>query len=70
MAKSHAHSTSVSAAVTAQQAPVGPWVWTHVSARYVGPMVKALITDVRRIYPNTIVARDFDVIDIPFKKEV
>jgi len=33
-------------------------------------MVKTLITDVRRIFPNTTVARDLDIINIPFKKEV
>ncbi|MBZ5984830.1 MAG: ribonuclease Z [Leuconostoc gelidum] len=70
LAKSHAHSTSVNAAMAAHNAQVDKLVLTHLSARYIGPMVKTLITDVRRIFPNTTVARDFDVIDIPFKKEV
>ncbi|WP_220738919.1 ribonuclease Z [Leuconostoc miyukkimchii] len=68
LAKSHAHSTSVNAANVAKRANVEKLVLTHLSARYIGPMFKSLITDVRYIFPNTIIARDFDVIDIPFKK--
>lgn len=32
-------------------------------------MVKTLVADVRKIFPNTVVARDLDVIDVPFKKD-
>lgn len=70
MARAHAHSTSVTAANIAKKAHVDKLVLTHLSARYIGPMVKTLITDVRRIFPNTTVARDLDIINIPFKKEV
>ena len=69
MARAHAHSTSVNAANSARRAQVDKLILTHLSARYIGPLVKILISDVRRIFKNTIVARDLDLIDIPFKKE-
>ncbi|MHA7982425.1 ribonuclease Z [Leuconostoc mesenteroides] len=69
MAKAHAHSTSANAASVARRAHVNKLVLTHLSARYIGPMVKELIHDVRRNFANTYVARDFDIIDIPFKKD-
>lgn len=70
MARAHAHSTSINAANVARKAQVGKLVLTHLSARYVGPLVKNLIQDVRKVFPNTYVARDLDVIEIPFKKEI
>ncbi|HBP97455.1 ribonuclease Z [Leuconostoc lactis] len=69
MARAHAHSTSVNAANTARRAHVDKLILTHLSARYIGPMVKTLVADVRKIFPNTVVARDLDVIDVPFKKD-
>jgi len=68
MAKAHAHSTSVNAANVARRAHVDKLILTHLSARYIGPMVKSLISDVRRIFPNTMVARDLDIVDIPLRK--
>ncbi|CAH1854385.1 ribonuclease Z [Convivina intestini] len=70
LAKAHGHSTSADAARVAKEAGVGRLILTHISARYLGPLLKNLITDVRQIFPNTYVARDFDIVDIPFKKEL
>ncbi|CAK8054191.1 ribonuclease Z [Eupransor demetentiae] len=69
MAKAHGHSTSADAARVAKQAHVGRLVLTHISARYLGAPLKKMIQDVRKIFPNTYVARDFDVVDVPFQKE-
>ncbi|WEV54066.1 ribonuclease Z [Leuconostocaceae bacterium ESL0723] len=70
MARAHGHSTSADAARVAREARAGKLILTHLSARYVGVLLKKLIQDVRRIFPNTYVARDFDVVDIPFKKDL
>ena len=36
---------------------------THVSARYAGSDVER---EARELFPETVVPRDFDVIDVPF----
>ena len=36
---------------------------THLSARYFGPEV---LREAREFFPETVVPRDFDVIEIPF----
>jgi ribonuclease Z len=36
---------------------------THLSSRYFGPEVAK---EARDVFPETVVPRDFDVIDIPF----
>lgn len=70
MARAHAHSTSINAANNARRAQANQLILTHLSARYIGPLLKNLVSDVRHVFPNTIVARDLDVIDVPLKKEV
>jgi ribonuclease Z len=36
---------------------------THLSSRYFGPEV---LREAREVFPETVVPRDFDVIEIPF----
>ena len=60
------HSTCIQAAQTAQRDHVKKLLLTHISARYVGPMVKKLQADAREIFPNTRVVRDFDTYNVPF----
>ncbi|MCK8627330.1 ribonuclease Z [Fructobacillus cardui] len=69
LARAHGHSTSRDAAHLALDSHVGKLVLVHISARYIGPLLKKFISDVKHLFPNTYVARDFDVVDVPFKKE-
>jgi ribonuclease Z len=57
------HSTAAAAAELAREAGVRMLALTHVSARYFGP---ELAREAREIFPNTVVPRDFDVVEIPF----
>ena len=51
------------AAEVAQRANVGLLVLTHLSNRYFGPEIAE---EARAIFPETIVPRDFDVVEVPY----
>ncbi len=57
------HATAVQAAELARDAGVQMLVLTHLSNRYFGPEIAR---EARVVFPETIVPRDFDIIDIPF----
>jgi ribonuclease Z len=57
------HSTAVEAAELAREAEVSMLALTHLSNRYFGPEAAR---EARAVFPDTIVPRDFDVIEIPF----
>jgi ribonuclease Z len=57
------HSTALEAAEIARDAGVSLLALTHLSNRYFGPEVAR---EARTIFPDTVVPRDFDVIDVPF----
>jgi ribonuclease Z len=57
------HATAAEAAEVARLANVGLLALTHVSTRYFGP---ELAREAREIFPETVVPRDFDVIEVPF----
>jgi ribonuclease Z len=57
------HSTAFEAAELAREAEVGMLALTHLSNRYFGPDAAR---EARAIFPDTVVPRDFDVIEIPF----
>jgi ribonuclease Z len=57
------HQTATQAAEIARRASVGLLALTHLSNRYFGPEIAR---EARAIFPETVVPRDFDVIDIPF----
>ena len=61
MAHRFAHMTAVSAAELAVEANVGQLILTHVSRRY---RERDIIAEARSIFPNTYVARDFDVYQV------
>ncbi|TML27038.1 MAG: ribonuclease Z [Actinobacteria bacterium] len=57
------HQTATQAAEVAQRANVGLLVLTHLSNRYFGPEIAE---EARAIFPETIVPRDFDVVEVPY----
>lgn len=67
LAHNYYHSTSRQAADIARKAHVKLLLLNHISARYVGKAAFDLANQVRDIFPNTRVVKDFDVFKIPFK---
>jgi len=57
------HATASEAAEVARLAAVRLLALTHVSTRYFGP---ELAREAREIFPDTVVPRDFDLIEVPF----
>jgi ribonuclease Z len=57
------HSTAAEAAEVAKLAGVRLLALTHVSTRYFGGELK---DEARAVFPETVVPRDFDVLEIPF----
>ncbi len=57
------HSTAAQAASIASEAQVKLLALTHVSGRY---YAKDMRDEARAIFPNTLLPRDFDTIEIPF----
>lgn len=57
------HATAAEAAEVARLADVSLLALTHVSTRYFG---SELAGEARAIFPNTVVPRDFDVIEVPY----
>ena len=62
-AQETSHSTAREAAQVAKAAGVRMLALTHLSSRYFGPEV---LREAREFFPETVVPRDFDVIEIPF----
>jgi ribonuclease Z len=57
------HSTAAGAAEIARAAEVSLLALTHISNRYFGPEIAR---EAREIFPETIVPRDFDIVEVPF----
>ena len=57
------HQTATQAAELARRSGVGLLALTHLSNRYFGPEIAR---EARAIFPETVVPRDFDVIEVPF----
>jgi ribonuclease Z len=57
------HTTASGAAEVARLADVKLLALTHVSTRYFG---SELADEAREVFPDTVVPRDFDVIEVPF----
>ena len=59
------HSTAADAAAIARAAGVRLLALTHISGRYFGPELKR---EARAVFPATVVPRDFDTIELPFRE--
>jgi len=57
------HSTAGEAALVAQEAGVRMLALTHLSTRYFGHQV---VEEARQLFPDTVVPRDFDLVELPF----
>jgi ribonuclease Z len=62
-ARETSHSTAADAAAVALAAGVRMLALNHLSARYFGSEVAR---EARAIFPETVVPKDFDVVDVPF----
>ena len=58
MARDFAHLTAGQAAQLAKEAGVGQLILTHISRRY---RERDVVKEARAVFPNTVVARDFDM---------
>lgn len=67
LAHAYYHSTSVEAAKLAKANGVKKLFLDHISARYLGSKSKKLLTQAKKIFPNTYLANDFDQVKIPMK---
>jgi ribonuclease Z len=59
------HSTAGEAALVAREAGVRMLALTHLSTRYFGHEV---VEEARELFPDPVVPRDFDVIEVPFRE--
>jgi ribonuclease Z len=59
------HSTAGEAALVAREAGVTLLALTHLSTRYFGHEV---VEEAREVFPEAVVPRDFDVIELPFRE--
>lgn len=60
------HSTAAQAAELAAEVEVQMLALTHLSARYPG---RAILDEARLIFPQSVVARDFDTVEIPLPEK-
>ncbi|MGM0166617.1 ribonuclease Z [Enterococcus sp. AZ135] len=65
LAWSYFHSTTQQAATIAEEAQAKKLLLTHISARYLAKEARELEEEAKEIFPNTQIAKDFDVVDIP-----
>lgn len=66
LARAYFHSTTQQAAAIAKEAKAKKLMLTHISARYLAKEAKELEEEAQEIFANTQLAKDFDIIDIPF----
>jgi len=66
LARAYYHSTTQQAAMIAKEAQAQKLILTHISARYLAKEAKELEEEAKEVFPNTQIAKDFDIIDVPF----
>ena len=70
MARNYYHSTTHQAAEVAKASHAKWLILTHISARYLAQDALNLEKEAQEIFPNTKIAKDFDIIEIPFQNEL
>lgn len=70
MARNYFHSTTHQAAEVAKKAQVKRLILTHISARYLAQDALNLEKEAQEIFTNTKIAKDFDIVEIPFQNEI
>ena len=65
-ARETAHSTALQAARLADEAEVRLLALTHLSTRYAGSEIR---DEARSVFPNVVVPRDFDIVEVPFPEK-
>lgn len=68
LAYDYYHSTNIQAANIAKQASAKRLLLTHISARYNGNYSYELEKEAKKVFKNTKVVKDFDIIDVPMKR--
>ncbi|SJZ36980.1 ribonuclease Z [Pilibacter termitis] len=68
LARRHFHSTTSEAAEVALNAQAKKLLLTHLSARFMIRDHAKLVSQAKKIFPNSIVVKDFDIVEIPFEK--
>ena len=68
MAEKNFHSTTVDAASLAKEAGVGRLVVGHYSSRF--PSVDFYLDELREIFPESYLAKDGDVVEIPYLRKI
>lgn len=69
LAKRYYHSTSDQAAQIAKKAHCQKLLLTHISARYQGKGALKLQAQARKVFANSDVVNDFDIIEVPLSKQ-
>lgn len=70
MARNYYHSTTHQAAEVAKASHAKWLILTHISTRYLAQDALNLEKEAQEIFPNTKIAKDFDIIEIPFQNEL
>jgi ribonuclease Z len=68
MAEKNFHSTTVDAASLAKEAGVGRLLVGHYSSRF--PSVDFYLDELREIFPESYLAKDGDVVEIPYLRKI
>lgn len=69
LARAYYHTTTYQAAQVACDAGVKKLLLNHISARYVGKDITDLANEAKEKFPNTLIVKDFDIVEIPFAGE-
>lgn len=64
LAKNYNHSTVVQAAQLAKEAGAKKLLLTHISSRYLGADVQAMVHEAREVFPNTVIVKDFMEVEV------